>query len=85
MEGYEAQVNITYKGKNGDLPDPVVFDAAKGDILQWVTEALQNGVGGIPSDPNADLTGYVVEKFERDEAVDINRIVVRPKTEFGRD
>jgi len=83
MEGYEAKVNITYNGANGDLPDPVMFDAAKGDILQWVTEALQNGVPGIPSDVNADLAGFVVEKFERNDEVDFNRIVVRPKTEFG--
>ena len=55
MEANEARVNITYKGENGDLPDPVYFDAADGDIKTWATEAVSNGsVPGIPKDRHTE-------------------------------
>ena len=84
MEANHARVNVTYKGSNGDLPDPVVFDAADGDVKAWVTEAVANGsVPGIPADAGADFTDFVVDRFGPTEEYDYNRIFVRPKTPFG--
>lgn len=83
MEAYEARVNITYKGSNGDLLDPVTFDATDAEIRTWVTEALRTGgVPGIPADPEADLTDFVVDRFAAKEDLP-NRLMIRPKTPFG--
>lgn len=83
MEANEARVNITYKGENGDLPDPVFFDAADGDIKTWATEAVTNGsVPGIPKDETADFTDFV-DRFTANQERDYNYIQVRPKTPFG--
>lgn len=79
-----AQVNITWKGQNGDLPDPVDFDASDAQILAWVTEALvTGGVPGIASDAEADLTHFVVDRFIPTTDVAVHRLFVRPKTPFG--
>lgn len=89
MEANEARVNVTYSGKNGDLPDPVHFDSTDGDVRAWVTEAVRTGgVPGIPADPNADFRDFVIDRFpapanpvqgERSW----NLISLRPKTPFG--
>ncbi|GAG09140.1 unnamed protein product, partial [marine sediment metagenome] len=48
MDETQARFNITYGGENGDLADPVFFDAADGDVKEWATEAVRNGsVAGI--------------------------------------
>lgn len=84
MEAYEARVNVTIGGKNGDLPDPVNYDANDGDIKQWVTEAVRNGgIPGIEANPNANFTDYVVDRFAANEVRDYNLIQIRPKTPFG--
>lgn len=84
MENYEARLNITYGGENGELPDPVSFDATDGDIKAWAAEAIQNGsVPGIKADVNADFTDFVVDRFSATEEVDHNRLMLRPKTPFG--
>ena len=84
IQDYEARVNITYEGQNGDLPDPVSYDANEGDVKQWVTEAVRAGnVPGIPADPNADFGDFVVDKFAPNEQRPYNYIQVRPKTAFG--
>jgi hypothetical protein len=84
MEAYEAKVNITYKGQNGDLPDPVNFESTAGDVLGWVAEAVRGGsVPGINADPNASFTDFIVDRFAADEALNYNRLFVRPKTPFG--
>lgn len=84
MEAFEARVNVTYNGANGDLPDPVNFEATNGDVLQWVTEALHAGsIPGIPADPNANLTDFVVDRFASNETTPYNRLMLRPKTPFG--
>jgi hypothetical protein len=84
MEANEARVNITYNGENGDLPDPVHFDAPDGDIKGWATEAVANGgVPGIPAAANPDFTDFVVDRFASTAEVDHNRIMLRPKTPFG--
>jgi hypothetical protein len=81
---HEARVNITYAGGNGDLPDPVNFDAGDADVKQWVTEAVQaGGVPGIPISPNADFRDFVVDRFPPNEARPHNLISIRPKVPFG--
>ena len=85
MEDNHARLNITFAGENGDLPDPVSFDAADGDIKGWATEAVRNGdVPGIPANHGADFTDYVVDRFNANAERDYNLIQLRPKTPFGR-
>lgn len=85
MENYEARLNISYGGQNGDLPDPVSFDSTDGDVKAFAEEAVRNGnVPGINPDPNATFEDFVVDRYEANEEVDYNRLMVRPKTPFGR-
>ena len=85
MRQYEAKVNVTYGGQNGDLPDPVHFDATDGDVRQWVTEAIRNGgVPNIRGDFRANFNDYVIDRFPATAQRDYNLIQVRPKTAFGR-
>jgi hypothetical protein len=80
----QARLNVTYGGANGDLPDPVSFDATDGDIRQWITEAVRTGgVPGVAAAPNADFHDFVVDRFPPTEARPYNLIQVRPKTPFG--
>lgn len=84
IQDNEARVNVTWQGQNGDLPDPVSFDATNGDVLQWITEAVRGGdVPGITADPSADFSDFVVDRFSATEARPYNLIQVRPKTPFG--
>ena len=84
IQDYEARVNVTYGGENGDLPDPVSFEANDADVKAWVTEAVQNGgIPGIPGDTNADFRDFVVASYEANEARPYNLIQIRPKTPFG--
>lgn len=84
IQDNEARVNITWAGQNGDLPDPVSFDAGAGDVLQWATEAVRNGnVPGIQADPTADFHDFVVDRFSATEGRQYNLIQIRPKTPFG--
>lgn len=84
MEAYQARVNVTYNGVNGDLPDTVNYDATDGDIKQWVTEAVQGGnIPGIAADPNANFTDFVVDRFAASDIRPYNLIQIRPKTPFG--
>ena len=79
----QARINITYGGNNGDLPDPVSFDATDGDVKAWVTEAVRGGsVPGIPAMPDADFKDFVVDRFAATGDLP-NRISIRPKTPFG--
>ena len=84
MDENVAQVNVTYSGQYGELPDPVSFDATDGDVKQWVTEAVrQGGVPGIPADARASFQDFVVDRFAANETRPFNVISVRPKTPFG--
>ena len=84
IEPHQARVNVTWAGQNGDLPDPVNFDATDGDIKQWLTEAIRNGsVPGIQADPNANLTDFVVDRFAPTDARPFQMLSLRPKTPFG--
>ena len=83
-----AQLNVTYgvggELQNGDLPDLVQWEAAEGDILAIATEALRAGsIPGIGQDENASLVGFRVERFKAEPDRPFNRLVIRPKAEFG--
>lgn len=80
----EAKVNVTWKGQNGDLVDPVAYDSSDADILRFATEAIQNGnIPGITADPTAELKDFVVDRFAATADRNFNSIQVRPKTPFG--
>lgn len=83
IEDYQARLNITWKGQNGDLPEPISFDATDADIRTWAEEAIENGIPGIEADGAANLRDFVVERFEPGNGVTYRRIVVRPKTHYG--
>lgn len=80
----QARVSVTWKGQQGDLPDPVAYGAANGDVFQWVTEAVRAGdIPGIDADPDANFANFVVDRFDAHEEVPYNRLAVRPKTAYG--
>jgi len=84
IQDFEARVNVTYGGANGELPDPVSFDATDGDVKQWVTEAVQHGgIPGVEAAAAADFTDFVVDRFAATDDRPFNAIFVRPKTPFG--
>lgn len=83
IETHEARVNVTWQGQNGELPDPVSYDAADGDVLQWASEAIRGGdIPGIDADPTVSLQDFVVDRFAAKDDLP-NRISIRPKTPFG--
>lgn len=79
----EARLNITFKGSNADLPDPVAVDATDEQIKVWATEAVRNGIPGIGADAAPDFRDAVVDRFGATEARPYNLIQLRPKTAFG--
>lgn len=89
IEPHEARVNITYNGQNFELPDPVHYQAADGDIKGWAAEAIRTGsIPGIAADPTVDLREFMVDRFDAPRTPapgqrDHNLIQVRPKTAYG--
>jgi hypothetical protein len=80
----EARLNVTFAGQNGDLPDPVAFDATDADIKQWVTEAVRNGgIPGIAANAGASFDDFVVDRFPPNDQRPFNLLQIRPKTPFG--
>ena len=80
----EARINITFSGQNGDLRDPVLFQATDADIKAWVTEAVRTGgVPGIAAATDADFSDFVVDRFAATEVRSWNLLCLRPKTPFG--
>lgn len=79
----DALLNITVNGQNGNLRDPVSFEATDADIKAWAAEAVSNGgIPGIDADPNVNFNDFVVDRFaEKDDLP--ARLVLRPKTPFG--
>jgi hypothetical protein len=79
----EARLNVTYGGQNGDLVDPINFDANDVDIKRWATEAVRAGnIPGINADPNVNFTDFVVDRFSAKDDLP-NRVALRPKVPFG--
>ena len=84
VQEFEALLNITWGGGNGELPDPVRYEATDVEIRQWASEAIRGGsVPGIDADANADLSDFMIERYAAGEEQAYNRIFVRPKTPFG--
>lgn len=80
----EAQVQITYGGNTGELPDPVRRDLDDATIIAGAQETIRGGgIPGLPADPEADLTDFVVHKNPPHEARPYHLYQVRPKTPFG--
>lgn len=79
----DAVLTITVAGQQGDLKEPVNFDATDGDIKQWAAEAVRNGnVPGIDAMPNVSFTDYVVERYQATENRPLT-LSLRPKVPFG--
>lgn len=84
IRDYEARVNVTYGGQNGDLPNPMAFDATDADVKASVAESIRAGtVPGLRADPNVDLGDFVVDRFPPNDQRPYNLIQLRPKTPFG--
>lgn len=93
LDARMAVMNITYNFENGNLPDPVPYDMTEEDACRMAAEVLQTGgVPGIAAHPEADCTGWKVDRFPAVAADPTanppvealpNRLFVRPKTEFG--
>ena len=80
----EARLNITWSGQNGDLPDPVAYDATPAQLRAWAEEAIRGGsIPGIRADRGADLSHFVVDRFPATDAIPYGRVMLRPKTPFG--
>lgn len=84
LQPHQARLNITWQGNNGDLPDPVPFEAGDGDVKQWASEAVRQGyIPGIPADANVNFNDFIVDRFRSNDEVAYNRLFLRPKTPFG--
>lgn len=84
LRAHEARLNITWNGQNGDLVDPVPFDATDAELKAMAFEAVRGGsIPGIRADRFIDLDGFVVDRFTATAETPYNRVFVRPKTPFG--
>lgn len=84
LADFEARLNVTFAGQNGDLPDPVAFDAPDADVKRWATEAVRNGgIPGIGANVGASFDDFVVDRFPPNEQRPFRLIQLRPKTPFG--
>ena len=80
-----AKMNITWNGQNGELPDPVSFDASDEELRNIAEESVRSGyVPGIDADEDVDFTDFVVDRFAAVEDVPFAKVVIRPKTPFGK-
>ncbi len=80
----EARVNVTWRGQNGDLLDPVPYDASAENIRRWVAEAIGTGsVQGVQANGHVNLRDFVVDRFPPTAQIPYARIFIRPKTPFG--
>jgi hypothetical protein len=83
MEAHEALLNVTWQGQNGELAEPVPWDAADGDVKQMAAESIRAGnIAGIDADAAVNLQDFVVRRFDAKDDLP-NRLVIRPKTPFG--
>lgn len=84
MSGPGARVRAIWAGQDGELPQPVPFDASDAVIRESVAEAIRDGaIRGIVRDLGVDLRDFVVDRIPASEDDPIDRIFVRPKTGFG--
>lgn len=81
---HQARLNITWGGQNGDLLEPVPFQAPEAQLKAWAVEAVRGGdVPGIAADPRVNLDDFVVDRFPATEEIPVHRLFLRPKTPFG--
>ncbi len=94
FENHMARLNITWKGQNADLTDPISIDLDDAAVRAQATEAVNGGLPGIDADPNADFTDFIVDRFPATADVAETafapaipglpaRVMLRPKTPFG--
>jgi hypothetical protein len=85
LADHQARLNVTWGGQNGDLPDPIDYDAADAQVITWAQEAIRGGgIPGINLDAGANLNDFVVDRFPAGAEIDYNRVMLRPKTPFGQ-
>lgn len=79
------QLNITWNGHNGDLPDLVQQGAPDDELIRMAEEALRTGgVPGIPADPRASLSeGFVIQRFPAGPGREYPRAVLRVESAYG--
>ena len=82
LRAYEARLNITHDGRNGDFVEPVPFDASDAQLKAMAAEAIRAGLLG-PANGRVNLDGCVVDRFPASERFPMNRLFLRPKTPFG--
>lgn len=84
-----ARLNITWGGYNADLPDFVAIDLSDAELKRIAQEAVRNGFPGMPADPNANLTDFVIDPpvgsrpYPPTEVRPYQLLVGRPGTPFG--
>ena len=71
-----ARLNVTWRGANGDLPDPVPYDATDQHLKAMATEAIVGGyIPGIPADRGVNLADFVVDRFAATADIPQHRIL----------
>ena len=84
MEPHQARLSVTWNGMQGDLPDPINFDAPDATIRQFATEAIRGGsIPGITADPNVDFSLFVVDRYPARDDRPWAIVSLRPKVPFG--
>lgn len=79
-----AKLNVTWGGQNGDLPDPVPYDATEADLKVMAAEAITSGyIPGIGADANVNLGDFIVDRYAATDEIPFARVFIRPKTPFG--
>lgn len=78
----EAVLNVTWAGQQGDLEQPILYDATDEEVLRWAAEAVRGGVPGIAADANVNFQDFKVDRYPAKDGLP-NRVNVRPKTPFG--
>lgn len=77
-----AILNVTVNGQNGDLGDPIDYDASDAAVRAWATEAVGSGsIRGIDA-TNANFADFVVDRYPEHDGAPA-RVLLRPKTPFG--
>jgi hypothetical protein len=78
-----ARVEVTWRGYHAELPDGVAEDADDAAVRRIVTEAIRAGFAGMPADPGAELTKFVVDRYAPSETRPFPLLLIRPAVPFG--
>jgi hypothetical protein len=80
-----AILNITYRGRSADLPDPLDDRVGDGDAKRIAVEVVRSGeLPGlrVPDLPADAFTHFVVDRIT--DPAGVLRLYLRPKVPFGR-